>query len=248
MSEQIFQKATTTLNDLQGKNFYERLQVIRGTDPKEIKKSYNKLVAQWHPDRYLNLNNPKLIETCQRIMALYNEAHGVLSNDKKRADYDASLDAGKTGTIEDKRNQVDASAIFNADTSFRRGQQALERGQIPKARDLFESAFKGNPGSGEYEVYYKYCVALDDKLTDSARRKIMDEIDVLANKAANFDMAFYFLGELHIKNKNNDRAKACFQKALALNSKNFMASRQLRLLTMRDTSSFMDKLKSMFKK
>jgi tetratricopeptide (TPR) repeat protein len=181
-------------------------------------------------------------------MAIYNEAHSVLSNDKKRADYDASLDAGKTGTIEDKRNQVDASAIFHADTSFRRGQQALERGQIPKARDLFESAFKGNPGSGEYEVYYKYCVALDDKLTDSARRKIMDEIDILANKASSFDMAFYFLGELHIKNKNPDRAKACFQKALALNSKNFMASRQLRLLTMRDNSSFMDKLKSMFKK
>ena len=88
----------------------------------------------------------------------------------------------------------------------------------------------------------------DADVTDTARRKIIDEIDVLANQAANFDMAVYFLGELHLKNKNNDRAKACFQKAVALNSKNFVASRQLRLLTMRDNSTFMDKLKSMFKK
>ncbi len=75
------------------KDYYERLGITKGTSHEEIKKAYRKLARKYHPDL-----NPGDKTTEQKFKEI-NEAYEVLSDTKKRADYDqfgkTSFEAGK---------------------------------------------------------------------------------------------------------------------------------------------------------
>lgn len=68
------------------KNHYETLGVSKTASADEIKSAYRKLVKQYHPD--LHPNDPACAEKFKEI----NEAHEVLSDDKKRKQYDFELE------------------------------------------------------------------------------------------------------------------------------------------------------------
>jgi curved DNA-binding protein len=64
------------------KDFYQVLEVARESTPKNIKEAYRKLAFQYHPDR--NKGNPDAVEKMKEL----NEAYAVLSDPRKRRDYD----------------------------------------------------------------------------------------------------------------------------------------------------------------
>src|SRR6476659_6399869 len=64
------------------KDYYKVLGVEKGTDAKEIKKSYRKLARQYHPD--VNPNNHEATEKFREI----SEAYEVLGDAEKRKIYD----------------------------------------------------------------------------------------------------------------------------------------------------------------
>lgn len=63
-------------------DYYSLLGVARGATADEIKKAYRKLAMQFHPDK--NPGNKSAEEKFKQI----SEAYDVLSDDKKRANYD----------------------------------------------------------------------------------------------------------------------------------------------------------------
>ena len=64
-------------------NHYETLGVDRKATLEEIKKAYKTLAKKWHPDR----NNGLETDTFKKI----NEVYNVLSNEKKREEYDNEM-------------------------------------------------------------------------------------------------------------------------------------------------------------
>lgn len=64
------------------KDYYEILEVNRNSTQQEIKEAYRKLAFQYHPDR--NRENPSAVENMKDI----NEAYAVVSDSRKRKDYD----------------------------------------------------------------------------------------------------------------------------------------------------------------
>ncbi|KAG2383715.1 hypothetical protein C9374_004386 [Naegleria lovaniensis] len=58
-------------------DYFEVLEVPRGSPLKLIKKAFRKQTRQWHPDR-----NPDCGDVCVKKMALISEAHTVLSNEE----------------------------------------------------------------------------------------------------------------------------------------------------------------------
>lgn len=69
-------------------NFYEILWVSKNASSEEIKKAYRKKAMQYHPDR--NKWNKGAEETFKKV----NQAYEVLSDDKKRKQYDMFWSAG----------------------------------------------------------------------------------------------------------------------------------------------------------
>lgn len=65
------------------KDYYQTLQVEKEASSQKIKEAYRRLAFQYHPDR--NKGNSSAVEKMKEI----NEAYAVLSNPKKRRDYDA---------------------------------------------------------------------------------------------------------------------------------------------------------------
>ncbi|HMK52493.1 MAG TPA: DnaJ domain-containing protein [Thermodesulfobacteriota bacterium] len=64
------------------KEYYQILEVEKEASPQRIKEAYRRLAFQYHPDK--NKENPSAVEKMKEI----NEAYAVLSDPKKRRDYD----------------------------------------------------------------------------------------------------------------------------------------------------------------
>ena len=67
---------------MNSKEYYQILEVEKEASPQKIKEAYRRLAFQYHPDR--NRENPSAVEKMKEI----NEAYAVLSDPKKRRDYD----------------------------------------------------------------------------------------------------------------------------------------------------------------
>jgi DnaJ family protein B protein 4 len=81
---------------------YETLGVNRDASPDEIKRAYRSLSLKWHPDRN---SAPDAQAKFQEI----STANEILSDERKRQEYNAELDGVHLGGP----NEVDISSFFN---------------------------------------------------------------------------------------------------------------------------------------
>lgn len=91
-----------------GQDYYEILGVAKDADTVRIKAAYRDLALTYHPDR--NRDNP---DAADKMMAV-NEAYAVLSDDKKRRDYDAlQHQYGASGAYSHFRQNYSDQDIFS---------------------------------------------------------------------------------------------------------------------------------------
>jgi curved DNA-binding protein CbpA len=88
------------------RDYYEVLEVKREAGPKEIKEAYRKLALQYHPDR--NLGDASALEKMKEI----NEAYAVLSDSRKRQEYDSLKQAYGSGAYDRFRQTYSDQDIF----------------------------------------------------------------------------------------------------------------------------------------
>ena len=79
--------------DLYEKDYYQILGVTKSADSAAIKKQYRKLARELHPDK--TKGDKKLEDRFKSV----SEAYDILSDDKKRREYDDAREAFKSGRI-----------------------------------------------------------------------------------------------------------------------------------------------------
>jgi curved DNA-binding protein CbpA len=79
---------------LDGRSYYQLLNVPETADSRTVRAAFFKLAAQLHPDRFHTLPDPVLKERLETIYARIGEAYRVLSNVERRAGYDRTLASG----------------------------------------------------------------------------------------------------------------------------------------------------------
>jgi len=123
-------------------NYYEILGVSKTATDEEIKKAYRNLAFKYHPDR-----NPDDKE-CEEKFKRISEAYNVLSDSKKRADYDRfGTSAGNT-----------SSYYNNAESAYHNYYSNSYTENPFDSEDTFWKWFRnGSAGdSGNYRRYYEY--------------------------------------------------------------------------------------------
>ena len=92
---------------MDNQEYYQLLGVEKSADPKTIKESYRKLAFKFHPDR-----NKGDEEAASRMKAI-NEAYAVLSDEKKRREYDTLKQQYGSSAYSHFRQNYSEQDIFN---------------------------------------------------------------------------------------------------------------------------------------
>ncbi len=114
------------------KNYYDILGVPENATKEQIKISYRKLSLKFHPDKN---NGEHFFETMFKNI---NEAHEVLSNDIKRADYDY-----KFKQFNSKKNNAFEDELKSKEDELRKKEQELFR----KEQEINSQKIKSEPKS-----------------------------------------------------------------------------------------------------
>ncbi len=143
------------------KNYYQVLGVAENAAAEDIKKAYRKLAVKYHPDK--NQGSKEAESKFKEI----SEAYYVLSDDKKRAQYDQMRRFGGGGGRPGTGSNFAGAQGFDFDEFLRQFNSGSQRphGQYSGFGDVFEELFGGSgqrqsgfrsarrPGGSVYEYY-----------------------------------------------------------------------------------------------
>ncbi len=125
------------------KDYYETLGVARNATEEELKKAYRELAKKYHPD--LHPDNRKEMEAKFKEI---NEAYGVLSDPKKRSDYDLTGNV----TFEPGAGGYPPGYVHYEDFGF---------GDAGGFEDIFSEIFGGRKRRREKGADIEYHLELD---------------------------------------------------------------------------------------
>jgi curved DNA-binding protein len=170
-------------------DYYQVLGVDKKASADELKKAYRKLALKWHPDK--NPNNKAAEEKFKKI----SEAYAVLSDDKKRGEYDqfGSADQYRQQySQEDIFRDVDLDEILRSfgfgggrgggRTTFRTGRRGGAQSQ--GFNDPFSGLFGGGMGGQQYanvpekgqDAEYNLSISLEESVF-GADKKISFQLE-----------------------------------------------------------------------
>ncbi len=205
-------------------NFYEMLGVAKNASMDEVRGSFMKLAAKWHPDR---APSAEAKEAYQQVFALINEAHQTLSDETARTRYNRiATDGGGTPASQRKVNaMLEASSLAQkADIHHKR-------------RDFAEAEKLAREAVALHREDHSVLTVLGAILLERTDAASIEEAIAALNDAVTLapknDRAQVLLA--HALKRKGDHSKALqhFRLALDANPKNIDAAREVRLADMR---------------
>jgi curved DNA-binding protein CbpA len=189
--------------------------------------AYFKLAKIYHPDT-VPPNAPEAYAKVKAdLFSRIGEANRTLVDEKTRLDYIADLEAGGSGTGDDK---IDVVQILAAEEKFNKGMVMARARRFPEALAMFEEAIKANPDEAEFYAWRgwaKYFTIADKKL---GAQDALKDITICTKKNARVANGYYFHGQIAKLTGDNATAKAMFKKTVELQPDHVDAQRELRML------------------
>lgn len=134
--------------NMERQNYYQILGITPHDSREEIKRAYYRLAKLYHPDRHFEEAFREVKKELEALFAKIKEAYDHLSNDTKRAEYNASLSRPK------ETSQPKPLGIAEqAEHCFNQGKEAYTAGAFKQAADLFEAAARLIPDNHRYFGY-----------------------------------------------------------------------------------------------
>jgi curved DNA-binding protein CbpA len=215
------------------KDHYEVLNVGRSATGDEIKSAYHALARLFHPDRF-HQRDAALRRNIESAFARIAQAYETLSNQSLRASYDKK----QTPKVRAARRESPApvrpsngagdprpaAEANRAETSFKRGMEAMQSNRHEEAIRLLAEAAMLSPREARYRAHYGHA------LIKQAKTRRMAEGELQAALSIDPDNTSYrvMLAELYQELGLRRRAQGELERALVADPKN-QTARQLLL-------------------
>ncbi|HAM52235.1 MAG TPA: hypothetical protein DCP92_16655 [Nitrospiraceae bacterium] len=203
----------------------ELLQVDKRTELPEIKRSYYRLVKEFHPDRVYHIDDNELKYKITAIFDTITKAYKLFLDEVKRREYFDSL--GKPSKPhswkEPDRPPENVTREILLKEMFQRGMEEFKKGNFWGAVDLFKRVTSEDPQSARAWNYLSLALSkVPNKLKES-------EETLLKAVALDPSNSEYLtnLGLIYLKAGLKLRAKKQFEKALRLDPDDMQAKKGL---------------------
>jgi tetratricopeptide (TPR) repeat protein len=206
---------------------FELFGVAENAPNDEVSTAYLRSMRQFHPDRLASLGLKEWTDKAARLVAQMNEAHAVLMDPRRRAEYVANRGAPPPAV-------ESARAILAAEEVFQRGEVLLKKGDHGKALEAFSQAMKVNPLEPAYKAYWAWTrFDSPNAPKDRLARETLKILDEVLRERTRFPVAHYWTGLLYKCLGEHTNAENAFRNALAQDKNLLEAERELRLMEMR---------------
>ncbi len=127
-------------------NLFSVLRLPKEAPIEEVKAAYLTLAKRFHADSFAGLELGDAADKLSELFAKIAEAHSVLGDPKRRADYLILLERQEAGL------PTDMEVIFKAEGAFNRGDALMKQGRIAEAETAFKEALKLDASVAQYHV------------------------------------------------------------------------------------------------
>jgi curved DNA-binding protein CbpA len=142
---EAFRRELRERSEATRQSYYDVLGVAQTAPVGEIAAAYFQLARRWHPDRL----GPELADVrdlAERVFARMSEAHQVISDPERRAQYDELM---KTGDG-DAEEQEQVQRMLRAATNFQKAQVLLRRNNVAAAEEAARAALADAPEEADH--------------------------------------------------------------------------------------------------
>jgi curved DNA-binding protein CbpA/CheY-like chemotaxis protein len=196
---------------------YEMLGVQPGAGADEIKSAYFALAKKYHSDGYSGLELGSARRVAEELFRRVAEAHTVLTDARKRGDYDVLLERKAKGL------PTDVGAILKAEGVFLRGEAQYRNGKFEEAEASFREAISLNHAEAEF---YGYLGAALFRGKGKAA-EALEQVEKALKMDGRLPSALCFAGVIHEALGDPAKARKLLEQALELNPNHAEAQREL---------------------
>lgn len=219
-------------NNIKRKDHFEVLGVSKSADAKKIKSSYRKLAKEYHPDFFDKHSSTEVKDYSHRIFSLIDDACKVLTDDKRKAEYEKTLDGGRAATKNSAEDEDSLSIdkVLFAEMEFKKGQTCLSFGNYAAALECFSKAVTLHPDDAESHAYMGWAAFNKPGKTEEDKEAAKDSIRKALDMNEKIAMAHYFMGAIMRAEEDFEGALEEQNTALKYDSTLDEAHREIRVI------------------
>src|SRR5690606_38867042 len=150
-----FRREIEALTENPPATYYDVLGVPLNADPNTVRAEFFRLAKRWHPDKLPDeLQSYRSAVT--QIFARMSEAHQVLTDAARRADYDRRLNEAPDS------EQRKVTQILEAVSAFQRAEVLFKKKDYPRALEEAKRAFEGDSTQADHVALYAHLLSLQN--------------------------------------------------------------------------------------
>jgi curved DNA-binding protein CbpA len=202
-------------------SYYEVLGVPVEAPAAAIAAAYFQLAKRFHPDR-LAPEHAELRELATKVFARMSEAHQMLSDPERRAQYDELVKKGE-GAAEE---QAEVQRLVRAATSFQKAQVLLKRNNLAGAEEAARAALADAPNEADHIAIVAW---LDAQKANADHAALLKELDRAVQMEQHNTRVRWLRGQLLKRMGKARRALDDFRFVVDRDPRHVDAQREIRL-------------------
>jgi curved DNA-binding protein CbpA len=209
-------------------DYYQLLGISRDATTSRVQIAFLQLAKQFHPDR-LGSELADMRDMSARIFSRLTDAQQMLSDPRRRAEYDRQL---TRGTDELDEEQAHIQQIIQAATSFQKAEVLFKKRMLPAAEIEAMRAHENDPEQADYIALLAWIHASQPN-SDPQLPQILDKLNEAVRMSPEREKIRFYRGQVLSRLGRHREALSDYRFVVSKNPYHIDSLREIRLWEMR---------------